>query len=94
MIPFGITSVWCFLFVTLFNLQGTRRIRRSLLIIPNFISFVKYFFQSFLTADPFVISSNLFKITHREAFVKYFFQVFQKLSIRILPTGVPAGQLG
>ena len=46
-------SVWCFLFVTLFNLQGTRRSRRNIAILANFISFVKNFFQKFSTRDPF-----------------------------------------
>ena len=56
-------SVWCFLFVTLFNLQGTRRSRRNIAIILNFISFVKHFFQSFLTPDPFSYQQQLFKFT-------------------------------
>ena len=46
-------SVWRFLFVTLFNLQGTRRSRRNIAILANFISFVKNFFQKFSTRDPF-----------------------------------------
>ena len=45
-------SVWCFLFVTLFNLQGTRRFRRNIVIIHDFIPFVKNFFRKFLTFLP------------------------------------------
>ena len=45
-------SVWCFLFVTLFNLQGTRRFRRNIAIIHDFIPFVKNFFRKFLTFLP------------------------------------------
>ena len=38
-------AFWCFLFVTLFNLQGTRHPRRNIAIILAFIRFVKNFFQ-------------------------------------------------
>ena len=48
----GKRSVWCFLFVTLFNLQGTRRFRRNIAIIHDFIPFVKNFFWKFLTFFP------------------------------------------
>ena len=66
-------SVWCFLFVTLFNLQGTRRFRRNIAIVHHFISFVKNFFQKFLTPDPFCISSNFLSLPHSGSFVKNFF---------------------
>ena len=48
----GKRSVWCFLFVTLFNLQGTRHFRRNIAIIHDFIPFVKNFFRKFLTFLP------------------------------------------
>ena len=70
----GKRSVWCFLFVTLFNLQGARLIGGTLLIIHYFFSFVKNFFQSFLTPDPFCIVSNFLSLPHSISFVKNFFQ--------------------
>jgi len=59
----------------LFNLQGTRRSRRNIAIILNFISFVKRFFQSFLTPDPFSYQQQLFKFT---TFAKLCQELFQK----------------
>ena len=82
MLPFGSLSwwfltiqapVWCFLFVTLFNLQGTRRSRRNIAIILNFISFVKNFFKVFWLPICFRISSNFLSLP---SFVKNFFQKF------------------
>ena len=64
-------AFWCFLFVTLFNLQGTRPVRRNIAIILAFIRFVKNFFQKFFPnvrlvslsarppADSFVTIPNL-----------------------------------
>ena len=69
-------SVWCFLFVTLFNLQGTRRIRRNIAILPNFIPFVKNFFQKFFDVRSARYRSNFFSLTPTNQFVKYFFQSF------------------
>ena len=46
---FSDIELWCFSFVTLFNLQGTRR-RLSggtFFILPHFFELVKYFFQLF-----------------------------------------------
>ena len=40
-------SVWCFLFVTLFNLQGTRPSGRNIAILSGSVSFVKHFFHLF-----------------------------------------------
>ena len=68
--------VWCFLFVTLFNLQGTRRIRRNIAILPNFIPFVKNFFQKFFDVRSAQYRSNSFSLTPTNQFVKYFFQSF------------------
>ena len=68
--------VWCFLFVTLFNLQGTRRSQRNIAILTLFISFVKSFFKRFLTADPNAFRSNFFSLPQARGFVKYFFQKF------------------
>ena len=69
-------SVWCFLFVTLFNLQGTRRTRRNIAILANFISFVKHFFQKFFDSRSVLLSSNFVKITHLKLFVNTFFRSF------------------
>ncbi|MBR2928700.1 MAG: hypothetical protein IKC24_06045, partial [Oscillospiraceae bacterium] len=41
------STVWCFSFVSLFNLQGTRRISGTLLSISEPNPFVKNFFHSF-----------------------------------------------
>ena len=40
-------SVWCFLFVTLFNLQGTRLIGGTFAILAHSFLFVKHFFEIF-----------------------------------------------
>lgn len=40
-------SVWCFLFVTLFNLQGTRLIGGTFAILARSSLFVKHFFEIF-----------------------------------------------
>ena len=40
-------SVWCFLFVTLFNLQGTRPNGRNIAILSGPTSFVNHFFRFF-----------------------------------------------
>ena len=69
-------SVWCFLFVTLFNLQGTRRVRRNVTILANFISFVKHFFQKFFDARSVYRSSNFFSLPQAFRFVKHFFEKF------------------
>ncbi|WP_204833039.1 hypothetical protein, partial [Oscillibacter valericigenes] len=68
----GITF-WCFLFVTLFNLQGARRSRRNIAIILDFIPLVKNFFQKFLTPGPSRIRSNPFRLPHFSFAVKSFF---------------------
>jgi len=60
----------------LFNLQGTRRIRRNIAILPNFIPFVKNFFQKFFDARSAQYRSNFFSLTPTDQFVKYFFQSF------------------
>ena len=72
-------SVWCFLFVTLFNLQGTRRIRRNIAIIANFISLVKNFFQKFSTGDPFCSAATRLGYHTHCCLSTAFFEVFQLL---------------
>ena len=69
-------SVWCFLFVTLFNLQGTRRFRRNIAIIQHFIPFVKNFFQKFSAFGPCRFRSNFLSLPHSLSFVKCFFKSF------------------
>ena len=41
-------TFWCFVFVTLFNLQGTRCVPQRFLMISLRFPFVKNFFQKFL----------------------------------------------
>ena len=77
-------SVWCFLFVTLFNLQGTRRVRRNVTILANFISFVKHFFQKFFDARSVYRSSNFFSLPQAFRFVKYFFEKFLKKTFSLV----------
>ena len=70
-------SVWCFLFVTLFNLQGTRRFRRNICYVNIFHLTCQVLFSKFFDfRDPDVLSSNLFKLPHLSEFVKRFFEVF------------------
>ena len=40
-------TFWCFVFVTLFNLQGTRCVPQQFLMISLRFPFVKNFFQKF-----------------------------------------------
>ena len=44
-------SVWCFLFVTLFNLQGTRLIGGTFAILTRSSPFVKHFFEIFFISS-------------------------------------------
>ena len=73
-------SVWCFLFVTLFNLQGTRRFRRNSAILTAFISLVKYFFQSFLTFAIQPLSAATFLSYHTQTRLSSSFLIFLKNS--------------
>jgi len=66
----------------LFNLQGTRRSRRNIAIILNFIPFVKNFFQKFFDARSVSYHQQLFKFTIpfllcQELFSKFFDAAFQ-----------------
>ena len=91
-------TFWCFVFVTLFNLQGAHRSPRRVFIIALGFSFVKSFFQVF---------SNFFQLFHSPAirgyraaalassslilpqlvsFVKNFFQVFKLFQVLSLET--------
>ncbi|MGI5935033.1 MAG: hypothetical protein ACOX7A_09570, partial [Lawsonibacter sp.] len=45
--------IWCFVFVTLFNLQGAHRSQRREFILPHRFRLVKNFFQVF---QPFLFS--------------------------------------
>ena len=40
-------QIWCFVFVTLFNLQGAHRSQRREFILPSRFALVKHFFQVF-----------------------------------------------
>ena len=48
-------TFWCFVFVTLFNLQGTRCVPQRFLMISLRFPFVKHFFRNF---------SASFKLSH------------------------------
>ncbi|MFR3665730.1 hypothetical protein, partial [Flintibacter sp.] len=39
--------IWCFVFVTLFNLQGTHRLAAAGVILPHHFDLVKSFFKVF-----------------------------------------------
>ena len=90
--------IWCFSFVTLFNLQGTRRSRRRAFILPHLVRFVKNFFRVF--SNSFVLSSaafavagavladSLIRLPHFRAFVKHFFQPGSNFFC--LPPGLPS----
>ena len=43
-------TFWCFVFVTLFNLQGTRCVPQRFLMISLRFPFVKNFFQKFFNS--------------------------------------------
>ncbi|WP_300415035.1 hypothetical protein, partial [uncultured Oscillibacter sp.] len=45
------SSVWCFLFVTLFNLQGTRLLGGTFAILAHSQALVKPFFKSFFDSQ-------------------------------------------
>ena len=75
------STVWCFSFVSLFNLQGTRRISGTLFSISEAIRFVKNFFQVF--SNFFVSSFTLavlvdssVRIPHHPHLVNTFFHFF------------------
>ena len=73
-------SFWCFVFVTLFNLQGTHRanLSRRICILAHPFSFVKSFFQVF---------SNFFRLSHSQvpaAFVTVLADSFDRI-----PQAVP-----
>ena len=78
---FSDIELWCFSFVTLFNLQGTRRRLGggTFFILPHFFELVKYFFQSFFSTllAPLSASESFVILSHQLSFVKCFFQLFQ-----------------
>ena len=82
-------SFWCFVFVTLFNLQGTHRanLSRRICILAHPFPFVKSFFQVFsnffqLSHSPgfggfrAVLADSFDRIPQAVLFVNTFFQVF------------------
>ena len=81
-------TFWCFVFVTLFNLQGTRCVPQRFLMISLTFPFVKNFFQklfsffqvlssarswSSITA---ALAGDLIRIPHSVRLVKNFFEFF------------------
>ena len=86
---------WCFVFVTLFNLQGARPslpVPGSRRVLSSSLrpAFVKHFFQVFQTFFSALIripeevtaalAGDLIRLPHRLPFVKSFFQVFSNFS--------------
>ena len=100
-------SFWCFVFVTLFNLQGARRSSAAGVILPHSQSFVKHFFQVFLKlfSHPHpkswwfgpLLTQRIFTLPHFASFVKNFFRLFSKLFVPGISTWLrsrwPRGQL-
>ena len=60
-------TFWCFVFVTLFNLQGTRCVLRRFLMISLRFPFVKNFFRSFSTSSQVLSSARPLKFYHRRS---------------------------
>ena len=60
-------TFWCFVFVTLFNLQGTRCVLQRFLMISLRFPFVKNFFQKFSTSFQVLSSARLLKFYHRRS---------------------------
>ena len=60
-------TFWCFVFVTLFNLQGTRCVLQRFLMISLRFPFVKNFFQKFSTPFQVLSSARLLKFYHRRS---------------------------
>ena len=83
-------ELWCFSFVTLFNLQGTRPAplrswlcRGTFTILPQVFRFVKYFFRLFskffrtgFTIEPFAWKLNY--LTTAPSFCQALFSIFSK----------------
>ena len=81
-------QIWCFVFVTLFNLQGAHRSQRREFILPSRFALVKHFFQLFQNFfqrfsrgnrpahSPAALADDLFILPPLPRFVKHFFQIF------------------
>ena len=68
-------TVWCFLFVTLFNLQGTRRFRPVFLTVAQTRSFVNWFFQNLSIFNQFcksLVRNSLLRIPNQTSKVNTF----------------------
>ena len=58
-------TFWCFVFVTLFNLQGTRCVPQRFLMISLTFPFVKNFFQKLFSFFQVLSSVKVLKFYHR-----------------------------
>ena len=58
-------TFWCFVFVTLFNLQGTRCVPQRFLMISLRFPFVKNFFQKFFNFFSSSLIRQVLKFYHR-----------------------------
>ena len=67
MISHNQAPVWCFLFVTLFNLQGTRHLGGTFAILARSFLFVKHFFEIFFIS----FSALFFRLTHYAIWLCY-----------------------
>ena len=82
-------TFWCFVFVTLFNLQGTRCVLQRFLMISLRFPFVKNFFQKFLnsflsslirkgwSSITAALAGDLIRIPYSVRLVKNFFELFK-----------------
>ncbi len=73
---------WCFVFVTLFNLQGAHRFSAGELILPHRFRLVKNFFQVFQTFSFSQLRSSLLRSRLATALIEY--HPFQEMSSSFL----------
>ena len=85
-------TFWCFVFVTLFNLQGTRCVPQRFLMISLRFPFVKNFFQKLFSffqvlssarswsSITVALAGDLIRIPHSVRLVKNFFKFFKLFS--------------
>ena len=73
-------TFWCFVFVTLFNLQGTRCVLQRFLMISLRFPFVKNFFQKFFNFFCVAFVSSFDILPNQLSFVNTFLKRFQNHS--------------
>ena len=85
-------DLWCFLFVTLFNLQGARPLRRNIAIITAQLEFVNCFFDFFSSPSSCLpprapLSHSFVRIPNPALFVNPFSSLFS--CFFIMPSSFP-----